>query len=90
MTFIRADVSPRLQALYLIATNGTPSLQHPEQSSLVFRNFLNFCLEVDANKRPDAKLLLTVSISDWHFSTLPSRLTTLPSQSTSSSRKRYH
>lgn len=47
-----------LRALYLIATNGTPQMAHPESLSLVFRDFLNRSLEVDADKRPNAKELL--------------------------------
>ncbi|CAG8477323.1 201_t:CDS:10 [Ambispora gerdemannii] len=47
-----------LRALYLIATNGTPQLQNPESLSLVFRDFLNKSLEVDAEKRPTAVELL--------------------------------
>lgn len=48
------------QALYLIATNGTPELQHPEKLSTVFRDFLNQCLEMDVEKRGSAKELLQV------------------------------
>ncbi|KAF9995756.1 signal transducing kinase of the PAK, partial [Entomortierella chlamydospora] len=47
-----------LRALYLIATNGTPSLQHPERLSSEFTNFLAQCLEVDPEKRPTATELL--------------------------------
>ncbi|KAJ3124564.1 signal transducing kinase of the PAK [Nowakowskiella sp. JEL0407] len=47
-----------LRALYLIATNGTPQLQNPEQLSGVFRDFLKVALEVDAEKRPDSTTLL--------------------------------
>ncbi|KAF9199395.1 signal transducing kinase of the PAK, partial [Haplosporangium sp. Z 27] len=47
-----------LRALYLIATNGTPSLQHPEKISADFTSFLGQCLEVDAEKRPTATELL--------------------------------
>ncbi|WFC94621.1 non-specific serine/threonine protein kinase [Malassezia brasiliensis] len=46
-----------LRALYLIATNGTPKLQNPEKLSPTFRDFLSVCLEVDADKRPDAATL---------------------------------
>lgn len=48
-----------LRALYLIATNGTPELQHPERLSPVFRDFLNKTLEMDVDKRPSARELLT-------------------------------
>ncbi|KAM9300577.1 serine/threonine-protein kinase PAK 1 isoform 5-T5 [Morus bassanus] len=47
-----------LRALYLIATNGTPELQNPEKLSLIFRDFLNRCLEMDVEKRGSAKELL--------------------------------
>ena len=42
------------QALYLIATNGTPQLQNPSGISQQFRLFLNECLEVDTERRPTA------------------------------------
>lgn len=48
------------QALYLIATNGTPELQNPEKLSTIFRDFLNRCLEMDVEKRGSAKELLQV------------------------------
>lgn len=47
-----------LRALYLIATNGTPSLQNPDSLSPVFRDFLSKCLEVDSDKRPTATEML--------------------------------
>lgn len=50
-----------LQALYLIATNGTPELQNPEKLSTIFRDFLNRCLEMDVEKRGSAKELLQVN-----------------------------
>lgn len=43
-----------LRALYLIATNGTPKVKHPEELSHVFRDFLAACLCVDQDRRPDA------------------------------------
>lgn len=52
-----------LQALYLIATNGTPELQNPERLSSVFRDFLNRCLEMDVDRRGSAKELLQVEPS---------------------------
>lgn len=58
-----------VQALYLIATNGTPELQNPEKLSSVFRDFLNRCLEMDVEKRGSAKELLQVCVfsvfSSW-------------------------
>ena len=46
------------QALWLIATTGTPQVQQPEQLSSTFRAFLARCLEVDPDKRPSAEALL--------------------------------
>lgn len=47
-----------LKALYLIATNGTPTIANPESLSSTFRDYLACTLEVDAEKRPDAQKLL--------------------------------
>jgi p21-activated kinase 1 len=47
-----------LKALYLIATNGTPTIANPENLSSTFRDYLAKTLEVDAEKRPDATRLL--------------------------------
>ncbi|KAG9103494.1 signal transducing kinase of the PAK [Ceratobasidium sp. 370] len=47
-----------LKALYLIATNGTPTIANPEALSPVFKDYLAKTLEVDAEKRPDAAQLL--------------------------------
>ncbi|KAG6890109.1 Serine/threonine-protein kinase smu1 [Termitomyces sp. Mi166 len=47
-----------LKALYLIATNGTPTIANPENLSSVFTDYLGKCLEVDAEKRPTATELL--------------------------------
>ncbi|KAI9464831.1 STE/STE20/PAKA protein kinase [Russula earlei] len=47
-----------LKALYLIATNGTPTIANPENLSSMFRDYLAKTLEVDAEKRPDATQLL--------------------------------
>jgi len=51
------DETP-LRAMYLIATNGTPKLKHPEKLSAVFKDFLFKSLEMDVEKRPSAKELL--------------------------------
>ncbi|ODQ78449.1 hypothetical protein BABINDRAFT_39176, partial [Babjeviella inositovora NRRL Y-12698] len=40
-----------LKALYLIATNGTPKLKHPEQLSDDIKKFLSICLCVDVRYR---------------------------------------
>ncbi|ORZ09636.1 kinase-like domain-containing protein [Lobosporangium transversale] len=47
-----------LRALYLIATNGTPTLQQPDKVSTDFKSFLDLSLEVDPEKRPTATALL--------------------------------
>ncbi|EKM50029.1 uncharacterized protein PHACADRAFT_264512 [Phanerochaete carnosa HHB-10118-sp] len=47
-----------LKALYLIATNGTPTIANPESLSSTFRDYLAKTLEVDAEKRPSASELL--------------------------------
>ena len=46
------------RALYLIATNSTPTIANSEDLSLRFRDYLAKTLEVDAEKRPDATQLL--------------------------------
>lgn len=50
-----------LRALYLIATNGTPKVKDWDKLSGVFRDYLQCCLTVDAEKRPSAEQLLRVS-----------------------------
>lgn len=47
-----------LRALYLIATNGTPTLQNPENLSDTFKDFLSRCLEMNVDKRASASELL--------------------------------
>ena len=47
-----------LIAMYLIATNGTPTIPNPENLSSTFGDYLAKTLEVDAEKRPDATQLL--------------------------------
>ncbi|KAH9451410.1 hypothetical protein Pst134EB_018880 [Puccinia striiformis f. sp. tritici] len=43
-----------LKALYLIATNGTPTLKKPERLSKELKNFLAVCLCVDVKSRATA------------------------------------
>lgn len=47
-----------LRALYLIATNGTPTLKEPQALSYEMKKFLALCLQVDAVKRANAQQLL--------------------------------
>ncbi|KAJ2916361.1 hypothetical protein MD484_g4030, partial [Candolleomyces efflorescens] len=47
-----------LKALYLIATNGTPTLKKPEQLSRELKSFLAVCLCVDVGSRATADELL--------------------------------
>jgi serine/threonine protein kinase len=51
-----------LKALYLIATNGTPTLKKPERLSLELKHFLSVCLCVDVKSRASATELLTVGV----------------------------
>ena len=60
--FIFSPSSVLIQALYLIATNGTPEIQNPENLSPVFKDFLAKCLEVDSEKRPSASEILKVPL----------------------------
>lgn len=55
-----------LKALYLIATNGTPTIANPENLSTIFRDYLSKTLEVDVEKRPDAPTLLQVCRVPWN------------------------
>jgi p21-activated kinase 1 len=52
-----------LRALWLIATNGTPTIKEEHALSPVFRDFLGFSLKVDPDKRASAHDLLVVSPS---------------------------
>lgn len=52
-----------LRALYLIATNGTPTIKEEHNLTPVFRDFLQFALKVDPEKRASAHDLLKVSTS---------------------------
>ncbi|TVY91277.1 Serine/threonine-protein kinase [Lachnellula willkommii] len=47
-----------LRALYLIATNGTPTIKDEHTLTPVFRDFLQFALKVDPEKRASAHDLL--------------------------------
>ena len=47
-----------LKALYLIATNGTPTLRHPERLSSQLKDYLSVSLEVDVSKRASSADLL--------------------------------
>ncbi|ORE05940.1 Pkinase-domain-containing protein [Rhizopus microsporus var. microsporus] len=47
-----------LKALYLIATNGTPTLKNPERLSKELKSFLAVCLCVDVRSRATAEELM--------------------------------
>ncbi|CZT25300.1 related to serine/threonine-protein kinase ste-20 [Ramularia collo-cygni] len=47
-----------LRALYLIATNGTPTIKEEHNLTAIFRDFLAFALKVDPEKRASAHDLL--------------------------------
>jgi len=47
-----------LKALYMIATNGTPTLKKPESLSRELKGFLSVCLCVDVKSRATADELL--------------------------------
>ena len=51
-----------LKALYLIATNGTPTLKKPEALSRDLKSFLSVCLCVDVRSRATANELLEVRL----------------------------
>lgn len=64
-----------LKALYLIATNGTPTLRHPERLSGAFKDFLAVCLSVDVKARANAHEALQVryiffSVTEFNFYSL--------------------
>ncbi|KAF4312625.1 PAK-box/P21-Rho-binding protein [Botryosphaeria dothidea] len=48
-----------LRALWLIATNGTPTIKEEHNLTPVFKDFLAFALKVDPDKRASAHDLLT-------------------------------
>ncbi|KAI5287570.1 Protein kinase [Ascosphaera aggregata] len=48
-----------LKALFLIATNGTPRLKHPERLSKELKSFLSVCLCVDVKSRATSEELLS-------------------------------
>ena len=50
----------RPQALFLIATNGTPQLKSPQDQSDLLKDFLGRCLTVDVDARASGEDLLQV------------------------------
>lgn len=63
-----------LKALYLIATNGTPTIANPEALSPTFTDYLAKTLEVDAEKRPNATQLLQVTFHMSCTGSLPANI----------------
>lgn len=61
-----------LRALYLIATNGTPKIKEEHELSQTFKDFLNFALRVDPDKRASAHDLLRVRKPKSSFRTFVS------------------
>jgi protein-serine/threonine kinase len=59
-----------LKALYLIATNGTPTLKTPENLSQDLKHFLSVCLCVDVSFRATSTELLKVGLSPSLFGLL--------------------
>lgn len=60
-----------LKALYLIATNGTPTLKQPDKLSQDLKQFLSVCLCVDVNFRATSTELLKASpIREMHTANL--------------------
>ena len=47
-----------LKALFLIATNGTPTLKNPDKVGMAAKVFLSLCLTVDVAKRSTAREIL--------------------------------
>jgi serine/threonine protein kinase len=60
-----------LRALYLIATNGTPTIKDEHNLSPIFREFLHFALKVDPEKRASAHDLLKVLTRSFFFFNFP-------------------
>ncbi|KAJ2962780.1 hypothetical protein NQZ79_g2085 [Umbelopsis isabellina] len=56
-----------LKALYLIATNGTPTLKTPEKLSRELKSFLAVCLCVDVRSRANSNELLEVSVTHLSY-----------------------
>lgn len=64
-----------LRALYLIATNGTPTIKDEQNLSHTFRDFLHLALKVDPEKRASAHDLLKVRRSPLSYFLYSSMLT---------------
>ena len=52
---------PPLRAVFLIASNGLPSLPNPDQWSTELKEFVQLCTMTEPSERPDADGLLKVS-----------------------------
>jgi len=53
-------LTPREQALFMIAAHGSPQLKEPEKWSNTFHHFMERCLDVNAPARASAQELLKV------------------------------
>lgn len=50
------------QAITLTAKLGLPALSSPERSSTALKQFLSWCTDMDAESRPTADMLISVSM----------------------------
>lgn len=55
-----------LKALFLIATNGTPTLKNPEKLSRELKLFLSLCLTVAVEQRASAEEILNTEFLKKH------------------------
>ena len=60
VTHNEASMNVRVQALFLITTQGIPGMKEPHKWSPECKDFLSKCLAKDIGARPDAATLLKV------------------------------
>lgn len=51
---------PPLRALFLLTTQGVPTIRDPHKYSKEYHDFVGLCLEKDPERRPEAAELLKV------------------------------